>query len=250
MANQEIEGNILPSHENCVYTKCYCEENVWKMCEMITRNSGTNTIQRCFAVFVSNPLRMVPLWCQKASPDPLNKPVCWDYHVFLVYPSPSCSLVYDLDTILPYPCTLDEYVSNTFISDNHLKPDYHRFFRVIPAVDYLRVFASDRSHMLTDEGTWQATPPEYPCIQSECSKNNIQEFINMEADKGYGHVMKLEQFASIMKSLTLWKIYVQDTGTTDTKIGQCDHIQESNDISLTNGLIDEKSSDLNLLDNT
>jgi hypothetical protein len=41
-------------------------------------------------------------------------------------------------------------------------------FRVIPAQEYLDVFASDRSHMLKeDKITYNAPPPSYPPICNE-----------------------------------------------------------------------------------
>lgn len=40
-------------------------------------------------------------------------------------------------------------------------------FRVIPAAQYLKTFASDRLHMLTPDGRWKAPPPLYPPIKTE-----------------------------------------------------------------------------------
>lgn len=41
-----------------------------------------------------------------------------------------------------------------------------RFFRVIPAEQYLAEFSSDRRHMRRPDGTWIKPPPPYPPIQS------------------------------------------------------------------------------------
>lgn len=41
-----------------------------------------------------------------------------------------------------------------------------RFFRVIPAEQYLAEFSSDRRHMKRTDGTWIKQPPPYPPIQS------------------------------------------------------------------------------------
>lgn len=41
-----------------------------------------------------------------------------------------------------------------------------RKMRVIPAVTYLKTFASDRSHMKHSDGTWRMPPPPYPCIET------------------------------------------------------------------------------------
>lgn len=42
----------------------------------------------------------------------------------------------------------------------------NRFFRVIPAEQYLAEFSSDRRHMRRPDGTWIKPPPPYPPIQS------------------------------------------------------------------------------------
>ena len=42
-----------------------------------------------------------------------------------------------------------------------------RLFRVVAADEYLAAFASDRSHMLKEDGSWLAEPPTYPCIQTQ-----------------------------------------------------------------------------------
>ena len=47
-------------------------------------------------------------------------------------------------------------------------------FRVIPAQEYLDVFASDRSHMLkADKVTYNAPPPSYPPIRNESMSDVI-----------------------------------------------------------------------------
>lgn len=43
---------------------------------------------------------------------------------------------------------------------------FNRFFRVIPAEQYLAEFSSDRRHMRRPDGTWIKPPPPYPPIQS------------------------------------------------------------------------------------
>ena len=41
------------------------EENVWKLCEQV-KKMYPNELSKCYAVFVSNERRTVPLWRQKA----------------------------------------------------------------------------------------------------------------------------------------------------------------------------------------
>lgn len=71
----------------CSYAACYCEENVYKICEaMLAHHSGGGEAElgKASVVFVSNKKRVVPLWRQKAGRDE-EKLVIWDYHVILIY---------------------------------------------------------------------------------------------------------------------------------------------------------------------
>ena len=57
------------------------------------------------------------------------------------------TLVYDLDSELPFPTYFHKYVTETFRTDAILNPEYHRQFRTVPAETFLQQFASDRRHM-------------------------------------------------------------------------------------------------------
>ena len=59
-------GSILPPADECEYTSCYCEENVWKLCQRLQEKEDLRHLHRASAVFISNPARSVPLWSQKA----------------------------------------------------------------------------------------------------------------------------------------------------------------------------------------
>jgi hypothetical protein len=63
---------------------------------------------------------------------------------------------------------------------------------VIDAKDYVDVFSSDRSHMLTADGKWQVEPPLWkPILRNESS--NLMELVDM--DKPFiGSVMNYLQF--------------------------------------------------------
>ena len=67
----------------CSYAACYCEENVYKICQTMADTNPEELI-KCWVVFVSNKKRVVPLWRQKAGKDE-EKLVIWDYHVVLLY---------------------------------------------------------------------------------------------------------------------------------------------------------------------
>lgn len=189
-----------PQRDECVYTSCYCEENVWKLCDQF-RQRGCDTKQ-LHVVFISNHERQIALWKQKAGTQqgPWLNFALWDYHVILIKtPRPTNdgrtatvneseneTLVYDLDTVLPFPVSFNQYAKEAFkpgltlwIGPSTIFPE--RMYRVIPADGFLEEFASDRSHMHKD-GSWLAPPPSYPPIRSQKSSNNIQEFISMKQD--------------------------------------------------------------------
>ncbi|XP_038279447.1 protein N-terminal glutamine amidohydrolase isoform X4 [Canis lupus familiaris] len=140
------------------------EENIWKLCEYI-KNHDQYPLEECYAVFISNERKMIPIWKQQARPG--DGPVIWDYHVVLLHVSSGGqSFIYDLDTVLPFPCPFDTYVEDAFKSDEDIHPQFRRKFRVIRADSYLKNFASDRSHMKDSSGNWREPPPSYPCIET------------------------------------------------------------------------------------
>jgi len=158
-----------------------------------------------FAVFVSNDSKKVPLWAQSAGEPSEDGLVVWDYHVFFIWrPSSECkkggSEVYDLDTTCGFPVDADDYIKKTFRPMVPLKPDFKRLFRVVSAEEFVKTFASDRSHMLDKRsGKYQMPPPSYPAIStSECKNNLMDSFVNMK-DKKLGETMnlhKLQEFVS------------------------------------------------------
>ncbi|KAL2308683.1 hypothetical protein Nmel_001742 [Mimus melanotis] len=90
-----------------------------------------------------------------------------DYHVILLHVSSGeQNFIYDLDTVLPFPCPFDVYSVEAFRLDDTLRPEFHRKIRMIRADLYLKTFASDRSHMKDANGKWQKPPPPYPCIET------------------------------------------------------------------------------------
>ncbi|XP_022603284.1 protein N-terminal glutamine amidohydrolase [Seriola dumerili] len=186
------EDRIIPSRESCVYTSCYCEENVWKLCEFV-RQERTVPLEQLFVIFISNKNRMVPLWKQKSGHG--DRPVIWDYHVILLQAGlQSDSLVYDLDSELSFPCSLKLYAAQAFRSDRNIRPEYHRKLRVVPADSFLLNFASDRSHMKTSDGSWRMPPPPYPPIHTTESHMNLDDFISMDPAVGWGTVFSLDHF--------------------------------------------------------
>jgi len=184
-----------PVQSSCVYTSCYCEENVWKLCESI-RNENIEHLNQYHVVFISNDKRQIPIWMQSNQDDPLT-PVVWDYHVILVRKTTTSSMVYDLDSILPFPCPLEQYTQQALRSEKDLKKHYHRRFRVIEASRFLETFASDRSHMKQSNGEYVKPPPSYPPIRTDEEEMNLEDFIDMSPELGEGRVKDLKGFLKI-----------------------------------------------------
>lgn len=182
----------FPSAQDCLYTSHYCEENVWKLCEKL-KNMNYSALEDCYCVFVSNDTKLVPLWYQKAGTGE-DYFVAWDYHVFLIRKNKATVDVFDFDTLLGFPSCFEDYVRKAIGSESNMIPTYHRFFRVIPAKEYLRAFASDRSHMKNEKGEWMKPPPPYEPIKTSTSTNNLSAFISMEKNEGPGRVMDLKHF--------------------------------------------------------
>jgi protein N-terminal glutamine amidohydrolase len=193
------------SKEDCASTACYCEENVHRLIQQLkTRDAD---VDRLFVAFVSNNARQVPIWNQQAGGGGL---VVWDYHVFLLQAPPSPPpphalppkspsaaagnskheterisphilppqniLVWDLDSLLPFPSDFSHYASKAFLGgvdgESRLPSRLQRFYRVIPAATFVAHFASDRRHMRGPDGGWLAPPPPHPCIQPGGANNN------------------------------------------------------------------------------
>ena len=108
------------------YTSCYCEENIWHLCDKIKKTNRLTENQKAFVIFISNKNKTVPLWNQSSSQDQEGL-VIWDYHVILIIRNDDGSTVFDLDTNLPYPCEFNCYTSGTFKSDENILPDNYKF---------------------------------------------------------------------------------------------------------------------------
>lgn len=171
--------------EEYKYKPFYCEENIWHLCNDRQLDG--------YVIFISNENRAVPLWFQKNSQPPIDY-VVWDYHViFAETLEDGVALVYDFDTLLePLPMDFSEYASLTFRLDACMPAKYRRMFRVIDAKTFLAKFASDRSHMRGQDGSYTLPPPSWPKIKTEEETNNLQSFIDMTVGAGPGQVVDLK----------------------------------------------------------
>nr|CAB3267743.1 protein N-terminal glutamine amidohydrolase-like [Phallusia mammillata] len=179
---------------DCVYTKFYCEENIWKLCDIVSQKTPELLDHLC-VIFISNDSKKVVMFNQRATVED-DEVVVWDYHVIALFTQmvdgKPCHSIYDMDTKLPFPCALEKYVLETFKPDMVLRPGFERLLKVIKAREFLDRFASDRSHMIKDDGSWLATPPAYPCICTKDSKMNLDDYMNMTP--GIGDVYTVSNF--------------------------------------------------------
>ena len=159
------------------YQLFYCEENVWWLCQ-----EPRFADAKSWVVFISNHARQCAVWQQRAA-DP-GEPVVWDYHVVLLVEG----MVWDLDTRLGFPVSLDDYLRASFRALppelSHLTPR----FRVVRRDEFVSTFATDRSHMRSDRG-WRAPPPSW---EPPGEGMNLMRFVDMDADF-VGHVASLER---------------------------------------------------------
>lgn len=150
---------MLP-RSSCAYTAQYCEENAVLLAAELGKMAG-----RCCVVFISNAVKQVPIWHQKAARTH-GEPVIWDYHVIVMHSSSSSApwQVYDLDSTLPWACSAQAYVDAAF-RPGFVVQKHQQCFRVVNAVECCSRFSSDRRHMLNDGGEgYLAPPPPYPPI--------------------------------------------------------------------------------------
>lgn len=57
--------------------------------------------------------------------------------------------------------------------------DFSRFFRVVPAKQFLQHFASDRRHMKRPDGSWIKPPPPYTAISTTCEYGIYNEHFKL-----------------------------------------------------------------------
>lgn len=184
----------IPDHH--LRVPCYCEENVWRLAyrKVNQQIHADGKRARYYVAFVSNPSKCVCYFHQRASESP-SRPVFWDYHVILLEHSTSTSeeereegkeevLVYDIDSRLPYPSPISDYLDACFPDLSDPRNAQHKEqlsrmaprFRVVEAETFLNCFASNRSHMWDDEKqAWSAPPPLYDCIQPQTLPSTSSE---------------------------------------------------------------------------
>lgn len=168
------------------YQPFYCEENVFHLCAHEILGERPRS-----AVFVSGALGGCVMWNQRAAREVGpggSGPIFWDYHVFVLAEDPW--EVWDLDTTLGMPVPAREYLRRSFRPG--LPRELAPVFRVVPAGEMRALFASDRSHMLRDDGRYERPPPPWPPVSAPERGSNLARFIDM-ASSFAGEVLSLEE---------------------------------------------------------
>lgn len=137
-----------------LYTPLFCEENIWQLAKrMLELGVAADSLS---VLFFSNPDKQVVMFNQRRAGE--QGYVVWDYHVVLQ----AGDLIYDLDTLLPFPVSAADYFRASFPNQDSIAESYRAWVRVIPAQAFVDNFYSDRSHMqgmIADEEY-----PEWPAI--------------------------------------------------------------------------------------
>nr|XP_014346791.1 PREDICTED: protein N-terminal glutamine amidohydrolase [Latimeria chalumnae] len=176
---------VLVQNENFLRKKFFWSRYINEQYSVRSKFSSADNI--------STPCKEVPIWKQQSGRG--DNPVIWDYHVILLHVASEVErFIYDLDTVLPFPCPFNVYVEEAFKSDKDIQPAFRRKLRLIRADIYLNTFASDRSHMKDPSGKWRMPPPPYSCIETKDSKMNLDAFISMNPKVGWGNVYMLPEF--------------------------------------------------------
>lgn len=134
---------------NYDYCHCYCEENIYRLADRLLKEGIVDQKDESLKiVFISNPNKTIPVWKKNGSR------VVWDYHVILFQTNKTTSetKVFDFDSDLDFPISLDEYARICLRSKDKIQPHYSHYFRVVDHAQLVQTFSSDRSHMKTANG--------------------------------------------------------------------------------------------------
>ncbi|KAM3338455.1 hypothetical protein P3S68_030541 [Capsicum galapagoense] len=180
----------LPTFHHTLY---YCVRKIYLLCNKLCDDG----LADLFVIFISNEKKQkldgmlfrIPLWHQKAS-QRAEGVILWDYHVICVQKKrdeKSSSLVWDLDSSLPFPSPLGTYVAESIRPSIQIFSEFKRtkcsFIRVVHAPIFLRHFASDRRHMKDSAGNWIVEPPSHEAIVAEDGAvHNLNEYITVSPD--------------------------------------------------------------------
>ncbi len=140
-----------------IYTRLFCEENIWKLVELLYMNKIAKPID---VLFLLNETNSIALYNQSQTES--NAPVIWDYHVILCAEQKGEIIIYDFDSHCDFPTSITDYFNSTFPSHSQLSETYQALIKPICADYFFKHFFSDRHHMigLIEENEF----PEYDII--------------------------------------------------------------------------------------
>jgi hypothetical protein len=184
--------------EYCAY---YCEENIWRALHKLQATDAELRDLHC--VFMSNDNETVPFWSMRNATNGGDRPLVYDYHVVGIGVSSGVAYVIDLDNAHGSLTTFDEYCRAVLQTTRALPPMFRRMYRVVTAEELFATFSSNRSHMLNDDGTHKAPPPNWACIQvaDQPDNNLFDKFVNMHSTE-IGRVFDQQQaFETFVQAL-------------------------------------------------
>ena len=159
------------------YCPNYCEENVLRLAQhpLVQRFLD----QPAHVLLISNARQQVGICHQHAGAGNPRGAVVWDYHVLLL----TRALVLDLDSTLPFPTPTAQYLAASF---ERLPPALAPRFRLLSLGDYRARLASDRRHMVREDGSPAAPPPPWACHRGSqaAGAHTLGELVRMEPAAG------------------------------------------------------------------
>lgn len=161
------------------YQPFYCEENIWHL-------AGRFAADEARVVFISNASRRCLLLGQRAGGE--ADEVVWDYHVVLFACADDAWQVWDLDCTAGAPLPAWRWLDVTFPHVGRTPPCFDPMFRVVDAPTFVAGFASDRRHMRTAAGGWQAPPPPWPPIGDGF---NLMRWVDLDDRSMPGEIVDL-----------------------------------------------------------
>jgi hypothetical protein len=171
------------NRETFAYQAAYCEENIWHLCQQ-------NHFQNSCVVFIFSNGDEFPMLNQRASGDPAL-PIFWDYHVVMLVMKKN-NQIFDFDTTLAFNTDIDSYFNKSFVNESLLSDKETPLFRLVPSVEFVRSFSSDRSHMKTPTG-WLSPPPSWPIIGKK--ETNLAGFIQAHNNQ-FGELLTYDAMLS------------------------------------------------------
>ena len=181
----EIEARPMPSPARFRHQPFYCEENAWWLCADPTLGDGPRHV-----LFITSHEGICPFAAQQAAAP--GEVVWWDYHCVVL---DGAARIWDLDSRLDLPLPGADWLARTFPFAHLPAPQLLPRFRIIPGDDYRRRFASDRSHMRTDNGSWQQPPPPWAPIGSGM---NLARYRDTTRAGPPGRLLDLKAFSSLL----------------------------------------------------